>query len=71
MSCGSKGVSETFIEKKGLKNLHYLLLQILSAEFKSQGYNVPTYVAPNFLMWFVSWFDKTIASIVPTLGQVG
>ena len=42
----------------------------LSAEFDSQGYNVPTRTASNCLIRLYSLFDKTVRLVVPSLGKV-
>ena len=42
----------------------------LSAEFRSQGYNVPTRTAPNWLVRLYSLIDKTFRFMVPSLGNV-
>ena len=42
---------------------------VLDEEFKSKGYNVPTKVAPNFLLKLYACFDKTVKVVVPFLGK--
>lgn len=42
---------------------------VLDEEFKSKGYNVPTKVAPNFILKIYALFDKTVKTIVPYLGK--
>lgn len=42
---------------------------ILSKEFDKQGYNVPTKVAPKFLLSLASFFDKSISEILPDIGN--
>lgn len=46
------------------------MAQILSKEFKSQGYNVPTANCPNPILWMTSLFDRTIKMILPNIGKV-
>ncbi|RNA08126.1 NADPH-dependent aldehyde reductase ARI1-like isoform X1, partial [Brachionus plicatilis] len=41
---------------------------ILDQEFSSKGYNVPTKVAPNFMVKFMSLFDAQINSMKKMLG---
>ncbi|RNA00909.1 NADPH-dependent aldehyde reductase ARI1-like isoform X1 [Brachionus plicatilis] len=41
---------------------------ILDQEFSSKGYNVPTKVAPNFMIKFMSLFDAQINSMKKMLG---
>jgi nucleoside-diphosphate-sugar epimerase len=41
---------------------------ILHAEFRSQGYSVPTWVVPDILIRFASIFDSTIRLVTPFLG---
>ncbi len=41
---------------------------ILDNEFRVQGYNVPTWLAPNFLIKLASFFDTTIRLVTPFLG---
>ena len=43
---------------------------MLDEEFRPQGYRVPTGVAPNVLVKFMSLFDKTVKMIAPSLGKV-
>ncbi|EDV29632.1 putative uncharacterized oxidoreductase [Trichoplax sp. H2] len=43
--------------------------QALLNEFKTQGYNPPTATAPYFLLWTLSWFDKSLATILPNIGH--
>ncbi|ESO91430.1 hypothetical protein LOTGIDRAFT_153873 [Lottia gigantea] len=45
------------------------IAQILKKEFLPQGYYVPTMVAPYFILWFASWFDKVIKLILPQVGR--
>ena len=42
---------------------------VLEEEFKRKGYNLPTTVAPNFLVKFYGFFDKTVKFVVPILGS--
>ncbi len=42
---------------------------ILDAEFGPRGYNIPTKVAPNFLIKIASVFDKSVQLITPMLGK--
>ncbi|CAD5113771.1 DgyrCDS2940 [Dimorphilus gyrociliatus] len=61
----------------GLKNERFILHNeniwmqqlaiILEKEFKWQGYNVPTTVAPSGIVKLVGFFDKTIKNIIPML----
>lgn len=44
--------------------------QILSKEFKSQGYNVPTTGCPNAIMWMNSCFNKNLKTLIPQLNKV-
>ncbi|XP_077988278.1 uncharacterized protein LOC144442779 [Glandiceps talaboti] len=43
---------------------------VLQKEFKSQGYNVPTFVAPKFGLQIYALFDGTIKYILPGLGKI-
>ena len=45
------------------------LARIMHAEFKSQGYKVPTSVAPDFLVRVAGVFDRTVRSVVPSIGK--
>ncbi|XP_033760807.1 putative uncharacterized oxidoreductase YDR541C [Pecten maximus] len=44
--------------------------QILSKEFKSQGYNVPTTGCPNAILWMNSCFNKNLKTLLPQLNKV-
>lgn len=46
------------------------IAQILSKEFKPQGYNVATANCPNPILWMTSLFDKTIKMVMPNIGKV-
>ncbi|XP_064614820.1 uncharacterized protein LOC135479039 isoform X1 [Liolophura sinensis] len=46
------------------------IAQVLSKEFKPQGYNIPTVNCPYFALWMTSLFDKTIKLILPNIGKV-
>lgn len=46
------------------------IAQILSKEFKPQGYNVPTMNYPNPILKINSLFDPTIKMILPNVGKV-
>ena len=41
----------------------------LNEEFSDKGYSVPTWVAPNFLIRLVSYFDREVSFILPMLGK--
>lgn len=43
---------------------------ILSKEFKSQGYSVPTTNCPNAMLNVIGLFDKSIKMIIPQCGKV-
>ncbi|XP_022337706.2 uncharacterized protein LOC111133530 [Crassostrea virginica] len=43
---------------------------ILSKEFKSQGYNIPTANCPQPILWLTSFFDRTIKMVLPDVGKV-
>nr|XP_034328392.1 putative uncharacterized oxidoreductase YDR541C [Crassostrea gigas] len=43
---------------------------ILSKEFKTQGYNVPTANCPGPILWLTSLFDRTIKMVMPDIGKV-
>ena len=45
------------------------LARILAAEFKHQGYKIPTRPLPDFLVRFLAIFNKTAAMDVPNLGK--
>ena len=53
------GIPHTLIE----------LAEALDKEFRSQGYNVPTRVAPNFFIRLYSWFDAQAKITLPYLGK--
>jgi hypothetical protein len=42
----------------------------LKEEFASKGYCISTMQAPNFLIKLASYFDKSIAFVVPVLGKI-
>lgn len=42
---------------------------ILQKEFKPKGFNIPTLVAPNFLVWINSLIDKKYKTVVSRLGK--
>ena len=46
------------------------IAKIVDAEFRPQGYKVPTTVAPYALLWLYSWFDKTIRMMLPSVGRI-
>ena len=46
------------------------LAATLSAEFRSQGYNVPTRTAPNWLVRLYSLFDNSVRLMPTPLGKV-
>ena len=41
----------------------------LKEEFAAKGYSIPTWVAPNFLLRLVSYFDREVSFILPMLGK--
>jgi hypothetical protein len=41
----------------------------LKEEFGLKGYNIPTRVAPSFLLKIYGLFDKTVAFVCPVLGK--
>lgn len=41
----------------------------LNTHFLVIGYNVPTRVAPTFLLKITSWFDPTVKMIIPVLNK--
>merc|ERR1711862_870726 len=43
--------------------------QIMSKEFKPQGYNVPTVACPNLVLKAASLFNKAAKAAVPHVGQ--
>ena len=43
---------------------------ILEKEFKGQGYKVPTSTAPYPLLWIMGRFDKSVRSMLPSIGKV-
>ena len=45
------------------------LARIMQAEFKPQGYRVPTSVAPDFVVRVVGVFDRTVRGVVPSIGR--
>ncbi|CAH3128238.1 unnamed protein product [Pocillopora meandrina] len=45
------------------------MAKILDEEFRPLGYNVPTRVAPTFLLKITSWFDPTVKMIIPVLNK--
>ena len=53
------GIPHTLIE----------LAEALDKEFRSQGYNVPIRVAPNFFIRLYSWFDAQEKTTLPYLGK--
>ena len=46
------------------------MANMLSKEFQSQGYNVPTGTAPYWILWLNSLIDSTITLILKSIGQV-
>ncbi|KAL5004088.1 hypothetical protein ScPMuIL_017544 [Solemya velum] len=44
--------------------------QILAAEFKQQGYSVPTMNCPNPILFMTSLFNRTVKTILPQVGKV-
>ncbi|ESP04513.1 hypothetical protein LOTGIDRAFT_136119 [Lottia gigantea] len=46
------------------------MAHVLKKEFEPQGYNIPTMVAPYFVLWLSSIFDKTVKMILPQIGLV-
>ena len=46
------------------------LTTALDREFKSQGYNIPTRVAPNFLMRIAGCFDDQAKATLPYVGRM-
>jgi len=45
------------------------IAKILAAEFKPQGYNVPTMTAPYFIMKMMSFFYTGTKSMLPSIGK--
>ena len=45
------------------------IAEILSNEFKPQGYNIPLSTAPYALVWLLGWFDKSVRMILPSIGK--
>ena len=45
------------------------IAKILSSEFRPQGYDIPMRTAPYALVWLLSWFDKTIQMVLPSIGK--
>lgn len=43
--------------------------RVVQKEFKPLGYFVPTFTAPNTLVWLGSFFDKSTAMIIPRLDK--
>ena len=43
---------------------------VLAAEFDSQGYNVPTRLAPYWMLWLYSGFDGTVRLLLRAIGKV-
>lgn len=46
------------------------LAQAMQAEFAQHGYAIPTSTLPYPVLWLVSWFDRTLASIVSRVGKI-
>ena len=46
------------------------LALFLYDEFQPKGYNIPTTLAPSFLLRFYSYFDKTAKLVLPFLGKI-
>ena len=44
--------------------------RVLAAEYGPKGYDVPTRVMPNWLVWFLSFFIKDLASLRNEVGKV-
>ena len=44
--------------------------EIMSKEFSHQGYKLPSWTLPKPGVWLLSFFDKTINMVYPTLGNV-
>ena len=42
---------------------------VLQKEYKSKGFNPPTMVAPNFLVWLNSFIDKKYKTVVSRLSK--
>ena len=42
------------------------IAEILNKEFLHQGYTLPSFVAPYWMMWVYSFCNKTIATYLPT-----
>jgi nucleoside-diphosphate-sugar epimerase len=45
--------------------------EVYAREFGPFGYRVPTAHLPKFVMWGMSWFDDTIATVLPRVGKPG
>lgn len=63
-----EAAGQRFIVNTGAMYFHEVAL-ILHKEFQSQGYHVPTRMAPKFLVSFASWFDKSLQSVMPRWGK--
>ncbi|KAH3878164.1 uncharacterized protein LOC127874026 [Dreissena polymorpha] len=46
------------------------IAQVLSKEFKSQGYSVPTANYPNAVLNLIGMFDKSVKMIIPQVNKV-
>ena len=46
------------------------MAECLVKEFKPQGYNIPTMVAPYAFLWLASFVDKSVRLLLPTVGKV-
>lgn len=45
------------------------MARILSAEFAGQGYKIPKFQLPDFLLRIIAMFDRTARLVLPQLGQ--
>ncbi|XP_022242560.1 tetraketide alpha-pyrone reductase 2-like isoform X2 [Limulus polyphemus] len=45
------------------------IAHILFTEFKPKGYHIPTTVAPFFVTWLGSFFDRSTSMIIPRIGR--
>lgn len=61
---GNRHIIASTVEAKSMQEIAL----ILDKEFGSRGFNVPTKLAPNFMIKLFSLFDKTVRIITPSLG---